>query len=413
MISPTPLDSIATPRNATSRPVSGGAGFHRFLPGIAGALAAGLSLVPLLAAPIEFLRLPPGGMQPQLAVDTRQDIHCLWLDGEPASANVRYARIDSTNGFPTRQIQVNSQAGSALAIGTIRGPQFALGPSGTVHVVWNGSGTATPKPPKGSPLLYSRLVPGSAGFEPQRNLIHGTADLDGGGGIAADPAGRVFAFWHAGDGQMQTREDRRKVYVAESIDDGATFSPERPITRDGGACGCCGLRAGTDSAGQLFVTYRGARELIHRETIVLQSNDAGVSFQSSPLQDWATGSCPMSLPAIGRNGLTTQIAWETEGRIYLQTFPAGPSPSTLPAAPQAAVVPGPGARLPALASNSRGETLLVWTEGTGWNRGGRLGWRLLDRFGTPTSQGGVREGIPVWSYAAVVARPDNSFLVVY
>ena len=121
----------------------------------------------------------------------------------------------------------------------------------------------------------------------------------------------------------------------------------------------------------------------------------------------------MSLPAIGRNGLTTQIAWETEGRIYLQTFPAGPSPSTLPAAPQAAVVPGPGARLPALASNSRGETLLVWTEGTGWNRGGRLGWRLLDRFGTPTSQGGVREGIPVWSYAAVVARPDNSFLVVY
>jgi hypothetical protein len=352
-------------------------------------------------------------MQPQLEVDTRQQAHCLWLDGEPAAANVRYAKLDGTNGFPARPMQVNSQAGSALAIGTIRGPQFALGPSGTVHVVWNGSGTATPKPPKGSPLLYSRLVPGDTGFEPQRNLIHGTADLDGGGGIAADPAGHVYAFWHAGDGQVQTREDRRKVYVAESIDDGATFAPERPITRDGGACGCCGLRAGTDAAGHLFVAYRGAREMIHRETIVLQSNDAGISFQSLPLQDWATGSCPMSLPAIARLGSSTQIAWETEGRIYLRAFPGPTSspPTTTPS--ETALVPGPGARLPALASNSRGETLLVWTEGTGWNRGGRLGWRLLDRSGTPTDQGGVRDGIPVWSFAAVVARPDNSFLVVY
>lgn len=385
--------------------------FHRLTAGMAGTLAAGLSLVSLLAGPIEFIRLPPGGMQPQLEVDARQDIHCLWLDGEPASANVRYANVHGTNGFPARAIQVNSQAGSALAIGTIRGPQFALGPSGTVHVVWNGSGTAIPKPPKGSPLLYSRFVPGTAGFEPQRNLIHGTADLDGGGGIAADPAGHVYAFWHAGDGAVQTREDRRKVYVAESIDGGAIFAAERPITRDGGACGCCGLRAGTDAAGHLFVAYRGAREMIHRETILLQSIDAGATFQSLPLQDWATGSCPMSLPAIGRLGSKTQIAWETEGRIYSRTFPEASSSS--PATAQTAIVPGPGARLPALASNSRGETLLVWTEGTGWNRGGRLGWRLLDRFGTPTDQGGIREGIPVWSFAAVVARSDDSFLVVY
>ncbi len=359
MILPTPLDSTATPQNATNRPVRGWANFHRLPAGMILALATGISLAAFAASPVEFIRLPPGGMQPQLEVDARQDIHCLWLDSEPAAANVRYAKLHGTNGFSTSAMQVNSQAGSALAIGTIRGPQFALGPSGTVHVVWNGSGTATPKPPKSSPLLYSRFVPGGTGFEPQRNLIHGTADLDGGGGIAADPAGRVFAFWHAGDGAAQTREDHRKIYLAESLDGGATFAAERPITRDGGACGCCGLRAGTDAAGHLFVAYRGAREMIHRETILLRSEDAGVTFQSLPLQDWATGSCPMSLPAIGRQGQKTQIAWETEGRIYLRAFPEPTGFPSTATGSKAALIQGPGARLPAVASNSRGETLLV------------------------------------------------------
>ena len=40
---------------------------------------------------------------------------------------------------------MNSQAGSAVAAGTIRGAHLALGRKGRVHVAWNGSGTALPK----------------------------------------------------------------------------------------------------------------------------------------------------------------------------------------------------------------------------------------------------------------------------
>jgi hypothetical protein len=66
-----------------------------------------------------------------------------------------------------------------------------------------------------------------------------------------------------------------------------------------------------------------------------------------------------------------------------------------------------------IAANSRGETMLVWTEGTGWKKGGSLAWQLYDPQGKPAGEKGAEQGIPVWSFAAVVAEKDGSFTIVY
>jgi hypothetical protein len=68
---------------------------------------------------------------------------------------------------------------------------------------------------------------------------------------------------------------------------------------------------------------------------------------------------------------------------------------------------------PLIASNSRGETMLVWTEGTGWKKGGSFAWQLYDSQGKPSGERGAAEGIPAWSFAAVVAESDGSFTVFY
>jgi hypothetical protein len=39
--------------------------------------------------------------------------------------------------------------------------------------------------------------------------------------------------------------------------------------------------------------------------------------------------------------------------------------------------------------------LLVWTEGTGWQRGGSLAWQLFDANGQPTNEKGRVDGIDV------------------
>ena len=80
-------------------------------------------------------------------------------------------------------------------------------------------------------------------------------------------------------------------------------------------------------------------------------------------------------------------------------------------------IPAPGdtgkRKHPMIAANSRGETMLVWTEGAGWKKGGSLAWQLYDSQGKPAGEKGAEQGIPVWSFAAVVAEKDGSFTIVY
>jgi hypothetical protein len=57
--------------------------------------------------------------------------------------------------------------------------------------------------------------------------------------------------------------------------------------------------------------------------------------------------------------------------------------------------------------------LLVWADGTAWNRGGSIAWQAFSRDGKPTETQGIRPGVPVWSFGAVFARSDGSFVVFY
>jgi hypothetical protein len=70
------------------------------------------------------------------------------------------------------------------------------------------------------------------------------------------------------------------------------------------------------------------------------------------------------------------------------------------------------AKHPAMAVNARGETLIAWVIGTGWNRGGELAWTILDASGKPTAQRGSDTGISVWSHAAAYAEPGGDFVIL-
>jgi len=112
--------------------------------------------------------------------------------------------------------------------------------------------------------------------------------------------------------------------------------------------------------------------------------------------------------ADGANGLLA--AWETQGQVY---FASLDPKKQRPVSP----IPAPGTtgkrRHPAIAANSLGETMLVWTEGTGWKKGGSLAWQLYDSQGKPAGEKGAEPGVPVWSFAAVVTEKDGSFTIVY
>jgi hypothetical protein len=104
-------------------------------------------------------------------------------------------------------------------------------------------------------------------------------------------------------------------------------------------------------------------------------------------------------------------AWETNGQVYYARIDAATGGISAPIAAPGA---GEDRKHPAVAVNARGETILVWTEGTGWNKGGALAWQVFDSAGRPTAERGrVEGGIPAWGLATVYARPDGGFTIVH
>jgi len=202
---------------------------------------------------VAFLRFPEGAYQPQALVDRAGAIHVVALSGDAGAADVMYYRLPAGSLNFLRGIRVNSQPGSAIAIGSIRGAQMALGRDGRVHVVWNGSDSARPRNPLGgTPLLYSRSNPEGTAFEPQRNRMARTSVLDGGGSVAADESGNVYVTWHGSAEDAPPGEIGRQLYLARSTDDGQTFAPERAIREEStGVCPCCGVTSLRGANGEL------------------------------------------------------------------------------------------------------------------------------------------------------------------
>jgi hypothetical protein len=118
----------------------------------------------------------------------------------------------------------------------------------------------------------------------------------------------------------------------------------------------------------------------------------------------------MSTMAFGEGPRGVVAAWETEEQIYFAGIKPGTTDFT---APQSLPGSGPVRKHPAVAVNGRGEIIVVWTEGAGWQKGGALAWQVFDKAGKPTEQKGrVDAGIPVWGLPTVVVT-DGGFTILH
>lgn len=354
------------------------------------------------AAEVRLERVPEGGVQPQIVTTSDGTLHLVYLRGEPRGCDVRHAvKKPGASAWSTPRT-VNSTPHSAIAAGTIRGAQIAAGKDGSLHIVWNGVGDHKRNIP--SPLLYTRSLDGGMSFEPQRDLRADTQALDGGASVAASAKGEVFIVWHGAPAGAEPGEINRRVYVLKSTDNGLTFTaPKIANADDPGVCACCSLKTFVTPDGGLFTLYRAAREKSQRDVVLMTSNDGGVSFQHRDVGRWAINACPMSSFSAVSDGKQTRGAWEAEGKVYT---------ALLDARSDALAVSDDKSRHPSLAMNAKGETLIVWSIGTGWQKGGSLAWQVLDASGQPTARRGNQSGVPVWGFSAAHADGEN-FVILY
>lgn len=257
-------------------------------------------------------------------------------------------------------------------------------------------------------MLFTRLNESRTAFEPERNLIHTAYGIDGGGGIAADQQGRVYVFWHAPIPGRQGEEFRR-VWIARSEDDGTSFEPERIAwDQPTGACGCCSLDAVAEPAGRIYVLFRSAQQMIHRDMYLLESRDHGSTFRGSDISKWNVGYCVMSSEAFATGAAGTFAAWETEKQVHFSSINA----ATATASDFVVSEDSANQKYPSLALNREGLLLVAWTEGMGWKRGGSVHWQVFDK-GERVGDGGTANGVPAWSLIAAFPQRNGNFVVLY
>ena len=337
------------------------------------------------SADVALLRTPDGGIQPQAVVDKSGRIHLVYFKGLPRAGDLFYVTKDAEASDFSKPLRVNSSS-NAIAVGTIRGAQIALGENGRIHVAWNSA--------SGKEMLYTRLNDKRDRFEPERNVMTWTGGLDGGGSVAADEKGTVYVTWHGSAPDNNRGEVGRAVFVAKSQDEGKTFAKEvRANQTETGACGCCGMKA-LVSGDRLYMLYRAATKMINRDMTLLTSDGT-----ERIVSKWNLGSCPMSSAALinGRNGVIA--AWEMERQIAFADGDYVISP------------PESGKRKhPSLAENASGTILLAWAENAGWERGGSLAWQRF-KDDKPIEETGRAQGIPVWSMPAAVAVGEQFYII--
>ncbi len=372
------------------------------------AFASSFRAAPNYPPRVTILRTPNGGIQPQTVLDRDGVLHMIYFAGNAAGGDIEYVKRDSESGSFSAPIRVNSIPHSAIAIGTVRGPQMAVGRDGIAQVIWFGPAEKNTAGEVAMPVFFARMNGGRTAFEPQRNLVKYATGGDGGISVAADDKGNVYAVWHATG--AQPGEDHRRVYLARSTDNGKTFAREVPVSPgELGACGCCGMRAFVDARGTLYVLYRDAAQLIHRDMTLLVSADKGTTFQSKTLSAWELNACAMTTASLANTRAGVAAAWEKAGEVYFTSI----DERTLSAADSiAARGEGHNRKHPAVAVDASGNTLLAWTEGTGWAKGGSLAWQLFDAAGKPLASGSAPD-LPVWGLPSVVSERSGSLTVFY
>ena len=364
-----------------------------------------------LAAPeVSCVRLPKSAFRSRLVVDASGTIHLVHAHTEKRG-DLFYARKHPGENEFSAPIRINSSPNCAA------GFNMAVGKNGRVHVLIRPNAKYSMNMLGRKPrfhdlkyMLYCRLNDEGTKFEEERDLSGATFGFEGVGTVIATGTGEVVVFWHGLNGKGP--EPSRAIFAARSVDEGLTFSHGEAIQNDViGACACCSMSGAIDSDGIMYLVYRNSEATASKDTYLLVSKDMGRTFVGRLLEPWPNAGCPGSVYSLISGPSGVHVAWDTRGKIRFANVGKSVDPVTAPG-------DGRMTRAPVLASNSKGEILLAWSEADEprqFMKGGDLAWRVFDRNGGPLTEKQILPGGvgPRWSIPSAYAEPDGNFVIMH
>ena len=227
-------------------------------------------------------------------------VHMLALLGE--DNQTRVALLNSEDGGDTFGKPVwASEPGKNVTSEGENSPAFVITP-GPMYAAWS----------EGQELRFARSVNWGQSFEKPIPLSEKTS-FAAYPSLGVAPNGDVYAVWIDGRDQHSDEYDNYSIYLARSINKGASFGKNTRVAS--GICPCCRPTLSFGPDGEVMVFWRHVYPGSIRDMTVAVSIDSGQTF-SAPKRvaedNWKINGCPDSGAATARSGNRVYLAWLTE-----------------------------------------------------------------------------------------------------
>jgi hypothetical protein len=247
---------------------------------------------------------------PKLAVDTSGTIYIFAVYNEDSKS--RLGLVMSHDGGDTLapSIVPISEAGVSIGSHGEQSPSIAMA-RGDIYALWQQAAK------DGSETIMSgRSLSWGDGFEkPVQVSDKGAGSYRGFPSIGVAPNGDVYAVWLDERDNTDSNADSSSVYLAKSVDRGATFGQNVRVGKQ--ACPCCRPSLAFGAQGEVFVAWRRVFPGEIRDLVVSASRDGGRTFaESVRVHDdgWKLRGCPDCGATLAESNGTLYIAWMTEGK---------------------------------------------------------------------------------------------------
>jgi hypothetical protein len=354
-------------------------------------------------ADVKVIRAPNDGQVPEVVVDAAGTVHMTYGKGQPGNGFY----VQSKDGGKTfnEPARLNRED-DTVTCGMERGPKFALGKDGVVHVTWLRFYK------KGGGAMYTRSTDGGKTFEPERRLESPQYGLDN-ATLAADADGNVFVAWTGHPGGNAKDEENpisAPIVFVRSSDNGKTFSKNDYLKSDhpvsSHACGCCRLSASFGADGKLYIALRGGWKNIRDPYLLVGPKDKN-DFHCVRISEdnWDFGCPMMGIPFRADEKGRVLAGWMSDFKAYWSISDEGTKNfRSKVATPQSSKRPQ---EFPLAVANAKGEVLFTWKEGD------RVLWATYNSDGTATGKSGTAGQLPNKLKQTAFVGADGKFYIVF
>lgn len=369
------------------------------------------SIIELPADFVQFSRLPEGATRPRLGSGSK-DLALIYCKNEGKLLDLYLTRTADEAKTFSPAVRLNAAPGTVMSLDGMQSGSVDVGPDGRVHVAWISAGE---KPT----LQYVRTTP-DGGLEPVQDL-GSPAGLGSTTAVTVGPEGEVYVVYAAdGVAREPGEEPAKRIWLRRAVDGVSFAEPDEIDLPSLSVSDHSEIAAHVDELmGTVFVLYRTAA-LLKRESPVLSrtmrllsSEDKGVRFESSMVDNLRHQRDPRSGAYLAQEKNSTLACWETEGRACWSIVRRQLNKVNLPV--QAKAESSSSVQTHAVGAAGGTEVILTWLERPDEERKSppKLGWTVWFREGRFAIGSGYAPEPASPTGQVVFPRKAGGFTILY